>query len=334
MKQSDIALLMKGMAPVIAKLIGEAVQPFVDRIAELEQVIAALPEPKEVDEAEIAKRAADAAAEAVRPMLDDMQKSLAALPEVPELPDVAGMIKEAVDGFTEQREQDAAQIQTWMDRVEEKFAALPEPADPVPFDPETVRGVLSEEVNRAMGELPKPQDGKSVTVDDVAPLIEQAVSKAVAGIRVPADGVGLAGAVQDHKGNLIITLTNGATVDVGQVAGKDADMDALRSELKQMVEALPKPRDGNDGFGFDDIDIVVADDGVALKFTRGDEAKAFALPVPFYRGVFSAEKSYRKGNTVTWGGSLWIATKDSPAGKPDAPDSDWVLSVKKGQNAK
>jgi hypothetical protein len=281
MKQSDIALLMKGMAPVIGKLIGDAVQPFVERIAELEQVIAALPAPKEVDE--------------------------------------------------DQRAQDAAQVQAWMDRVEEKFASLPEPVEPKEFDPEEVRGVLAEELERAVAALPKPEDGKSVTVEDVAPLIEQAVSKAVAGIRVPADGVGLAGAIQDHKGNLVITLTNGTTVDVGQVAGKDADMDALRAEIKELVDAIPRPRDG---FGFDDIDIVVADDGVALKFTRGEEVKAFALPVPFYRGVFSAEKSYRKGNTVTWGGSLWIALKDAPAGKPDAPDSDWVLSVKKGQSAK
>ncbi len=334
MKQSDIALLMKGMAPVIGKLIGDAVQPFVERIAELEQTIAALPVPKEVDEAGIAKRAADAASEAVRPMLDDLQKSLAALPEAPELPDVAGMIKEALEAVEDQRAQDAAQIQAWMDGVGEKFAALPEPVEPKPFDPEEVRGLLAEEVERAVGELPKPQDGKSVTIEDIAPLIDQAVSKAVAGIPVPSDGVGLAGAIQDHKGHLVVTLTNGATVDVGQVAGKDADMDALRAEIKAMVDALPKPRDGVDGFGFDEIDIVVADDGVALKFTRGDEVKAFALPVPFYRGVFSTEKAYRKANTVTWGGSLWFALKDNPAGKPDAPDSDWVLSVKKGQNAK
>ncbi|MCW5722143.1 MAG: hypothetical protein KIS86_13465 [Devosia sp.] len=334
MKQSDIALLMKGIAPVIAELVQKSAQPLVARIAELEQVIADLPAPKEVDEAEIASRAASAAADIVRPMVDDLRKGIEALSEAPELPNVAEMIKEAALALEDQRAEDAAQIKSWMDGVDERLDALPKSIEPKEFNPEDVRGVVVEEAARAVAALPAPQDGKSVTIEDIAPLIERAVAKAVAGIRVPADGVGLAGAVQDHKGNLIITLTNGGTVDVGQVAGKDADMDAILAKIKELVDAIPKPQDGVDGLGFDGMDMVIGDDGVALKFTLGDKVKAFALPVPFYRGVYSPEKSYRKGNTVTWGGSLWIALKDNPKGKPDAPDSDWVLSVKKGQNAK
>lgn len=334
MKQSDIALLMKGMAPVIAALVEKSAQPLLTRIAELEQVIADQPAPKEVDEAGIASRAASVAADIVRPMLDDLRKGIETPPEAPELPNVAEMIKEAVQALEDRRAQDAAQVKSWMDGIDERLDALPKHVEPKEFDPEEVRGVLAEEVARAVAALPEPQDGKSVTIEDVAPLIEHAVTRAMTGIRVPADGVGLAGAVQDHKGNLIITLTNGGTVDVGRVAGKDADMDAILAKIKELVDAIPKPRDGIDGLGFDGMDLVIGDDGVALKFTLGNKVKAFALPVPFYRGVYSPEKSYRKGNTVTWGGSLWIALKDNPEGKPDTPDSDWVLSVKKGQNAK
>lgn len=47
MKHSDIALLMKGMAPVIGDLISKTVQPLVERIGELEQQVAEMPVPKD-----------------------------------------------------------------------------------------------------------------------------------------------------------------------------------------------------------------------------------------------------------------------------------------------
>lgn len=330
MKQSDIALLMKGMAPVIGELISKSVQPLVERVAELEQAISEIPAPVELDEAGIVSRATSSAAESVRPLIEDLKKALDALPALPELPDVAGMIKEALDALVAQREQDAAQVQSWMEGVDAKFSELPQPAE---VKPEDFRVVIADEVSRAVGDLPKPQDGKSVTVDDVAPLIEQAVAKSVAALPTPADGVGLAGAVQDHQGHLVLTLTSGATVDVGMIAGKDVDMDAIGSQIKAHFDALPRPKDGVDGFGFDDLDLIEDEKGVVLRFGQGEVVKDFPLPVVFDRGVFKEDDDYRKGNGVTWGGSYWIAQKDDP-GKPDTPDSGWRLAVKKGQNGR
>ena len=151
-----------------------------------------------------------------------------------------------------------------------------------------------------------------------APLLEQinALQGQMAALKGIDHGAGLAGAMIDRGGNLILTLTDGTQRDLGAVVGKDGE----------------PGKDGMDGLGFDDMDMVVADDGVALVFARGEQKKAFALPIVFDRGVFKADTAYRKGNGVTWGGQFWIAQKDNPEGKPDA-SSDWRLAVKKGRDA-
>jgi hypothetical protein len=93
--------------------------------------------------------------------------------------------------------------------------------------------------------------------------------------------------------------------------------------------------DGKDGLGFEDLKVDY--DGerrFALQFLRGAEVKefAFTLPLVLDRGVWR-EGHYEKGDAVTWGGSTWIAQRDTDA-KPDAADGSWRLSVKKGRDAK
>ncbi|WP_457813003.1 hypothetical protein U8C33_22705 [Sinorhizobium meliloti] len=128
--------------------------------------------------------------------------------------------------------------------------------------------------------------------------------------------VSVAGALIDRTGSLVITMSDGSTKNVGQVVGKDGDP-------------------GNDGLGFDDLD--VAYDGektITLKFTQGERVKefAFTMPVVIDRGVYRDGSEYKAGDGVTWGGSFWIAQKDTSA-KPDAGD-DWRLSVKRGRDGK
>lgn len=94
-------------------------------------------------------------------------------------------------------------------------------------------------------------------------------------------------------------------------------------------------RDGIDGLGFDDLSVEY--DGVrgfTLRFVRGDQAKAFTftLPVPVYRGVFKDGEDYTKSDTATWGGSVWIALKDTKE-RPGRND-DWQLMVKQGNEGK
>lgn len=219
--------------------------------------------------------------------------------------------------------------------VADEIAKIP-PAEPGkdadPINPEVVRKMVAEIVEPAVAAIPAPKNGESVTLDDVKPLIADAVAKAVSAIPSPRNGVGVAGAIIGRDGALILTLTDGSTKNLGVVVGKDADFTAIDARIKEMVAAIPRPRDGVDGVGFDDLDLIEDERGVVLRFQRGDVVKDFALPIPVDRGVWT-EKQHKKGACVTWGGSLWIAQRDTEA-KPDSPDSGWRLAVKRGRDGK
>lgn len=133
------------------------------------------------------------------------------------------------------------------------------------------------------------------------------------------DGVSVAGSVIDRAGNLILTLSNGETRDLGPVIGKDGE----------------PGKDGRDGFGFEDLDACVLDDDrtIELCFRRGDEEKAFTFkwPTMIYRQVFKQGEEYEPGDVVTWGGSLWHCNEKT-TDKPDA--GPWTLAAKKGRDGK
>ncbi len=85
-------------------------------------------------------------------------------------------------------------------------------------------------------------DGQSVTVEDVAPLIKEEVEKSIASLPIPKDGVGLAGAVIDRNGNLVITCTNGIIIPLGKVIGndgKDIDPSTLLEIKTRLIEFDP-----------------------------------------------------------------------------------------------
>ncbi|MDB5555413.1 MAG: hypothetical protein JWL86_5397 [Rhizobium sp.] len=226
---------------------------------------------------------------------------------------------------------------------------------------------ITEQVTKAVSAIPVPvngkdgvdgingKDGTNVTVDDVLPLITEHVTKAIAAIPVPRDGfngkdgvdgkdgsnglngkdgVALAGAIIDRAGDLVVTLSDGSTRELGPVVGNDVDMAQVDRSIAERVALIPRPKDGVDGLGFDDMDLVDTDDGFVLRFTRGDVVKEFPLPVPTDRGVW-VDKEHKKGAGVTLGGSFWIAKRDTRS-KPDTPEAkdDWRLAVKRGRDGK
>ncbi len=69
---------------------------------------------------------------------------------------------------------------------------------------------LKEHISELVKAIPAPADGQSVTVEDVAPLIREEVAKAVAEVPPPAPG-------------------------------KDADMEALRAHLGDLVKGIQLP---------------------------------------------------------------------------------------------
>lgn len=256
--------------------------------------------------------------------------------------------KEIVGVVKDYLAKELAPLAARLDALEKRIEAIPAPVDlssdlaalkaaveaietpelpqmPEPPELPDIALMVDEAVKAAVAELPVPKDGQSVTVDDVAPLITSEVEKRVGELprardgNDGADGVGMAGTLIDRDGNLVVTMTNGDTKNLGPVVGKDGEPG--------------KP--GADGVGFDDLEATYdGEKTVKLKFVKGERVKefSFALPVVIDRGVYREGNEYKAGDAVTWGGSLWIAQKDTNA-KPDASD-EWRLSVKRGRDGK
>lgn len=99
-------------------------------------------------------------------------------------------------------------------------------------------------------------------------------------------------------------------------------------------------KDGQDGLGFEDCtpsyDAETRE--VVLTWQHGERSKSVRIPVeiPRYRGIYSRGESYQSGDSVTFSGSYWIASKDTKAvpGAPDAESRAWQLAVKKGADGK
>lgn len=152
------------------------------------------------------------------------------------------------------------------------------------------------------GEKGEPgKDGKSLTVDDILPLIKSMQAE--------------------------------WALDFERRAGET---------LQRAVDRMPKPKDGvdgkngRDGIGWDDM--TVEHDGkrtVTFVFQKGETRHEAVIKFPcvidagFWKDGMKAEQ----GDGVTFGGSYWIAQKDTET-KPEIGNPDWRLSVKKGRDGK
>jgi len=277
---------------------------------------------------------------------------------------VAQMISAAIAAIppaADGKDADLAEIERLVaERVAEAVAALPTPKDGADADPEAIRSIVAEAVaelppakdgdpgkdadpeqiaaliSEAVAALPKPEGGKSVTAEDVAPLIFQEVAKAVAALPTPKDPIGLAGALVDRDGQLVVTLSDGGTRELGRVVGQDVDMTEVGRMIGEATAALPKPENGKDGFSLKDFDIEQRDERTLIfKFDDGEVDNSFELffPVVVDRGVFRDGHEYDKGDGVTWAGSWWIA-QEKTSQKPGEGSTDWRLAVKKGRDGK
>lgn len=168
-----------------------------------------------------------------------------------------------------------------------------------------------------------PDTSAFLDAEGVAGIVKAEVAESLAGLPAPEkgepgrDGLGLANALIDRDGCLVVTFTDGSDKNLGLVVGKDGE-------------------NGKDGetFTLDDFDIEPLDERtIKLKFAKGEVVHSFelAFPVPVYRGVFKDGESYERGDMVTWGGDLWHAER-ATSQKP-ATD-DWRLAVRKGRDAK
>ncbi len=302
-----------------------ATAPLKSTLADLVKRLDSLPVPKD------GRDGADAPAidmAAVGQMIEDaVAKAVAdAVAEIP-------IPKDGVDG----KSVDLADVLTECKAIIED---LPKPRDGVDgkdADAEQVKALVVE----AVAAIPVPKDGKdgppgqSVDVPAVLSDVNEQVAKALSDLQNGKDGV-------DGE--------NGRDGVDGKSCAPEDVLALVSDKIEKALTEIPIPEngrdgrdgkpglkgadgvDGKDGFGFDDLTIEWKDsrNGV-LKFVKGDRVKEFPLVVPGieYRGVFKDGESYAKGDCVTWGGSMFIATVETKS-KPET-DETWKLSVKRGR---
>lgn len=279
---------VKAQAPDVRQLVADAV--------------ADIPPPKngkDADEPAIVERVT----QAIKADLEQWKAEAQSAIEVPELPDIKGMVESAVS---------------------EAVAAIPTPKDGKSITLDDAKPIIDkavelicEDAEKAISEavkaIPVPKDGvngTSVTVDDVRPLIEAEIDKAVKQIPVPKDGIGMAGAMIDRDGNLIITMTNGETKELGRVVGKDG----LSLESFEMT------------YDAEDHEVVLK----AVAAGRIQEVRYPAGGIQG-KGYWRDGNKAKAGEAWTSDGSLWIARKDTST-KPSTSNDAWFLAARAGRN--
>ncbi len=190
-------------------------------------------------------------------------------------------------------------------------------ANPVQHGRDADPAVIEATVKAAVDALPAPKDGR-----DGEPVTEQQLAAAVAKHlaenppQAGADGVGLAGAMIDRAGELVITTTRGEAVRLGRVVGEDG-------------------KDGQNGISFEtaagEYD---AARGFVITLGAGERRAELVLPYMVHRGFHRDGLAMKAGQSVTHDGALWIAKRDN-ASRPCLENADdWILAARKGRDGK
>lgn len=233
-----------------------------------------------------------------------------------------------------------------------KFAAIPLPENGKDTNPVVIE---SADIIKALVEFPELLDAAVQNHAETNPaqagkdadpeVIAAQVRDAVAAIKLPeidseavtASIKALVDAIPPAADGSSVTLADVEPMIEQRMATWALDFERRAHDvLQRSIDRMPAPKDGADGLGFDDLSVDYdGERGFSMKFTRGEVIKAFefTLPVVIYREVFRDDAEYAKSDSVTFGGSLFIAMKDAPQGKPGSSD-DWKLAVKHGRHGK
>ena len=90
--------------------------------------------------------------------------------------------------------------------------------------------------------------------------------------------------------------------------------------------------------GLAEIALTISDDsrvlGIGVRSTgQPDQMKFFKIPSMIYRGIYTADTEYERGDVVTWSGSSWHCQKTTKSAPRENTD-DWKLMVKEGRKGK
>jgi hypothetical protein len=205
------------------------------------------------------------------------------------------------------------------------------------------------QVRRAFDAMPKPQDGAPGLNGKDADE-EAIVARVIKAIPVPKDGADGASADEDAIVERVLKALPAPQKGADGKDGTSVDIERVRDMVKAEVAEIPRPengrdgrdakgtngRDGVDGLSISDFEFEIDEArNVTVTLVRSDGSsivktgKMVGMLVD--RGVYSTAQVYEKGDSITYGGSQFIATRDAPC-KPATADGGWRLAVKAGQN--
>lgn len=135
------------------------------------------------------------------------------------------------------------------------------------------------------------------------------------------DGIGLAGAMIDRNGELVVTLTNGETKALGVIVGKDG----------------PAGSDGKDGLSVENMvrEYVPESHEVVERWTQAGVDKELRYPAGgiHHGGYWMEGVKSQAGQSWTHNGTLWIA-KRATASEPSTASDDWAIGARKGRDGR
>lgn len=85
--------------------------------------------------------------------------------------------------------------------------------------------------------------------------------------------------------------------------------------------------------GVKSVDTVIDGKSATLVVTLSDgtsKSASSTIPIPEYKGIYRRGEVYAAKDMTTWGGSVWIATKDVDAAEEPGKCDAWQLMVKRG----
>lgn len=107
----------------------------------------------------------------------------------------------------------------------------------------------------------------------------------------------------------------------------ETDLEPIVSGVTDAIMGYVKPR-----LSALESAIVSLTERIAALEARPEPRAAWAD----YQKVCTPRRHYRKGDSCTWNGSLFICVEDTSArpGGPDLSSRSWVLAVKRGADAR
>ncbi|WP_297972484.1 hypothetical protein [uncultured Amaricoccus sp.] len=263
-----------------------------------------------------AVEARDVAAE-LRPSIEAIGRALDELeiPEAPELPDVAGMVQEAVSAAV-------AGIEPPPDVAPLVEAAVRAAVDALPGQDEVER-LIAEHVERAVSALPPAAPGKDADPEEMRAAVAEAVTAAVAALPPAEPG-------KDADEDAIVARVLAAMPTKDELRGPPGRLPVAKAWIDDVHREGDVVRHGGALWQ------AQRDTGkepphedwacLAAPGDKGDPGESMTV-----RGTWSAEEAYRRLDVVALDGSGFVAKMDDPG---PCPGDGWQLVASKGGRGK